>query len=83
MPTQGDRFRAQLDRANITQADFAKYTGNNRRTVQRWANDDSPVPSEAWYAINTLLQYGPKQREQKLKRGMKEKEIAKNWGNTT
>lgn len=80
MPTQGDRFKAQLKRANITLADFAKFTGSHRRTVQRWANDDSPVPSEIWYAINTLLQYGPKYRRRVMTLGKQERAIAKNWG---
>jgi hypothetical protein len=77
MPTVNDRssaaFLAKLSKARITQADFAKFIGKSRRTVQRWANDDTPVPLLAWDSLDTLLQYGVKDR-----RSAVEKKIRKN-----
>jgi len=46
------QFLSRLKQLGLSQAAFAKAIGKSRRTVQRWANNDVPVP----YDIGLLLE---------------------------
>jgi hypothetical protein len=63
-----EAFLKRLNDAGISQNKFARFIQRDRRTLTRWTNDATPVPNYAWFALETLLQYGPRRRKAALER---------------
>jgi hypothetical protein len=58
------QFTAKLAKAGITYAGFAIYVERDPRTLTRWASGHENIPAYAWAAINKLLAYDAKHREE-------------------
>lgn len=48
-------FRAKLAAARIRQIDFAKHLRCDKKTINRWALGQTPVPHHIALTIDTLI----------------------------